>query len=127
MSVFEKRQGVVAISDPTVAAALMCKGIHWGNSDGERRDFMKGITPEFKPFYYQGRETYKHAKTGNVRVLFLIGGDVDQMTIRRRLFYSGQLYVNGKEWRHHREFLMSEINAAKQKMESLAPTLPPNP
>ena len=112
MSVFEMRNGVVAVSDPTIAAALLSRSAYWGNDEKSRID---GPSPQhqYKPGNFNGVERYRNKATRMIRVLFLIGGDPIDLKHRRWLFHNGCLYVHGRDMRDNRQMLMAKIADAR--------------
>lgn len=114
MSIFEMRQGTVAVSDPSIAAALLSNAVFWGNSP-EQREIGPTSQHHYKPAMFNTVECYRNKRTGGVRVLFVIGGDPVDLKHRRFLFNNGCLYVNGNDFRKQRTKLMAII-AEKRKL-----------
>lgn len=114
MSTFEMRQGVVAVSDPTMAAVLLSQTVYMGNDERSR---IEGPTPDnqYKPGTFNGIEWYRNKHNGAVRVLFLIGGDPVILKHRQRLFHHGCLYVHGKDFVDHRARLMAVIADVREQ------------
>ena len=122
MSVFEMRNGVVAVSDPSIAAALLSHSAYWGNDDKAR---IEGPSPQhrYQPGKFNGVERYRNKSTGTVRVLFLIEGDPIDLKHRRWLFHNGCLYVHGKGFRDNRQMLMARIADARADKSDPTKTL----
>ena len=114
MSFFEMRKEGIAVSDVSVASALLCPALFWGNDDKSR---ALGPDPnrEFKPGTLKFVERYVKPGSNAVRVVFYIGGDSADLRYRRYLFHTGSLFVNGKEYRKNRELLIEEIHKARRE------------
>ncbi len=108
--VFEVRQGAIALSDLTVAAALLCDSCYWGNDRKSREEgpLQKQV---FAPATLNTVERYRQGN--KIAVVFVIGGaDVKELRHRRWLFHEGCIKVHSASYQAQRARLMQCIREA---------------
>ncbi len=112
--VFEARQGAIATSDLLHAAGFLCRGWLWTDRHRWAED-KDDLTVEFKPRPLQFIERLLNNKTGEVTVVFVIGGDPLELLKRSRLLANGEIYHKPDEYRKHHMHLTHEIEKARKE------------
>lgn len=109
---FQMNPNGIEVSNPHVAAALLCRSQYWGNSGEARRVGPQG---EFPPAAIKALDVRFHPKKNKLYVIFIIQGDPAELRIRRARFHAGELFIEKPEWRKHFQEVTNIVSEKKEK------------
>lgn len=106
--IFQPRDNAVAVEDIFIAASLLCRGHQYNAGRIER---------EFVPGQFSGTDLGRITSTGEKVFLFIIRGDVTELTFRKRLIHKGAHLIDTSEFKVARSRLLDELTEAKRAAE----------